>query len=288
VPLESTPTIRRVVIMVVLAGTTTGCAAAASSRHVTSHLECPALQVPAQLARSGGVIMVGELHGTEQAPRFVGDLACALARRGLPVTVALELPVELSDRLQRLATAPAGQTNTVDWQAVFSAAWQDGRRSTAIAELVERVAAMRRAGANVGLASYAPDSAPTAQERDTGMGRAIAALAVAQRSIIVLSGNLHNRLRVGTAISRDYRPAAVTLASLVDPKRIVSLDMAYEAGTAWICTGSAPADCGVRKVGPRNPLAWGDVRLFDSTDVNGYQGRFGVGAVTAALPAAAK
>jgi hypothetical protein len=120
------------------------------------------------------------------------------------------------------------------------------------------------------------------------MGRAIAALAATQRSIVVLSVNLHNRLRIGTAITRDYRPAAVTLAGLIDPRRIVSIDMGYDAGTAWICTGSTPADCGVRNVRASNPLAWGDVRIFDSTDVNGYQGRFGVGAVTAARPATAK
>jgi hypothetical protein len=279
--------IRRAATVMLLASAANGCAPA-SSRRLASRVECPALQVPVQFVRSSEVIMVGELHGTEQAPRFVGDLACTLARRGLRVTVALELPLELSDRLRRLASTQGDQTATADWHTVFGGVWQDGRRSTAIAGLVDRVAAMRRAGMDVELASYAPDSAPTAQERDDGMGRAIATLAATQRSIIVLSGNLHNRLRVGTAISRAYRPAAVTLAGLIDPKRIVSIDMAYDAGTAWICTGSAPADCGVRQVRASNPLAWGDVRIFDSTDVNGYQGRFGVGTVTAALPAAAK
>lgn len=274
----------RVAAAIVLASATHGCA---SNQRVRARVECPALQLPAQFARSGHIIMIGELHGTEQAPRFVGDVACTLAQRGLPVTIALELPIELSDRLQRLADGRTGATPSADWQTVFVGAWQDGRRSTAIAGLVDRVAAMRRAGMNVELASYAPDSAP-AQARDDGMARAIAALAATHRSIVVLSGNLHNRLRVGTAISRDYRPAAFTLATLIDPDRVVSIDMGYDAGTAWICAGPTPADCGVHTVRAHNPLAWGDVRMFDSTDATGYQGRFGVGAVTAALPAVGK
>jgi len=279
----ASPLSYRVAAAVVLASATSGCA---SKQRVAARVECPPLQAPPQFARSGRVVMIGEIHGTEQAPRFVGDLACTLAERGLPVTVALELPLELSDRLQRLADARTGTTPSADWQAVFGGAWQDGRRSTAIAELVDRIASMRRAGMNIELASYAPDSAP-AQARDDGMARAIASLAATRRSIVVLSGNLHNRLRVGTAISRDYRPAAVTLAGLIEPERIVSIDMGYDAGTAWICTGPTPTDCGVHAVRAHNPLAWGDVRTFDSTDANGYQGRFGVGAVTAARPAVA-
>jgi hypothetical protein len=229
--------------------------------------------------------MLGEFHGTEQSPRFVGDLACTLTSRGLPVTVALELPVESSSRLGRLVADDRPNAN--DWQILFTNTIQDGRRSTAIAGLVERLAAMRHAGANVELASYAPDSAPTGQERDEGMARALAALADQRRSLIVLSGNYHNRLRMGTAITPQYRPAGFELARLIDPARITSLDIGYDAGTAWYCTGAKPTDCFVRPVKARHPMPWGTIALFDSLDAEGYQGRFGVGSLTAARPAIA-
>jgi hypothetical protein len=246
---------------------------------------CPPLEVPARLTSPNAVIMLGELHGTEQAPRFVGDLACTLAARGLPVTVALELPVEFSGLLGRLVSDD--RPNAAEWQTLFGGTWQDGRRSTAIAALVERLAAMRHAGANMEAASYAPDSAP-AQERDDGMSRTLAALAGKGRVLIVLSGNLHNRLRAGTAISAQYRPAGFGLAKLIAPERIVSLDVGYDAGTAWLCASPKPADCGVHHVNARHPAAWGTVTLFDSLDAEGYGGRFGVGAITAAMPAIAK
>jgi hypothetical protein len=230
--------------------------------------------------------MLGEFHGTEQSPRFVGDLACTLTARGLPVTVALELPVESSSRLGRLVADDRPNAN--DWQILFTNTIQDGRRSTAIAGLVERLAAMRHAGANVELASYAPDSAPTGQERDEGMARALAALAGQRRLLIVLSGNYHNRLRAGTAITPQYRPAGFELARLIDAARITSLDVGYDAGTAWFCGGSKPSDCGIRPVRARHPLPWGTIALFDSLDAEGYQGRFGVGSLTPAFPAIAK
>jgi hypothetical protein len=147
---------------------------------------------------------------------------------------------------------------------------------------------MRHAGANIELASYAPDSAPTGQERDDGMARALAALAANRRLLIVLSGNYHNRLRVGTAITPQYRPAGFGLSQLIDPARIISLDVGYDAGAAWLCSGSKPSDCGLRHVGARHPMPWGSIALFDSLDAEGYQGRFGVGPITAALPAIPK
>lgn len=243
------------------------------------------MDVPARLARPNAVILLGELHGTEQSPRFVGDLTCALARRGFPVTVALELPLELSSRLGRFVTDD--RPNATDWQAVFTNIWQDGRRSTAVAALIERLAAMRRAGADIELVSYAPDALP-AQERDDGMSRALATLAGNQRLLIVLSGNYHNRLRAGTAISSQYRPAAFGLARLIEPGRITSLDMGYDAGSAWLCSSPKPTDCGVRRIGAHHPMAFGTISLFDSLDAEGYSGRFGVGAISAAPPAITK
>ena len=275
----------RAIAVVLITWAATGCTHV-SSHATASRQTCPTLEVPARLAQPNAVIMLGELHGTEQSPRLVGDLACTLTARGLPVTVALELPVESSSRLGRLVTDERPNAN--DWRIVFTNSFQDGRRSTAIAGLVERLAAMRHAGANIELASFAPDSAPTGQERDDGMARALAALAANRRLLIVLSGNYHNRLRVGTAISPQYRPAGFGLSQLIDPARITSLDVGYDAGTAWLCNGSKPSDCGLRQIRARHPMPWGSIALFDSVDAEGYQGRFGVGAITAAPPVIAK
>ena len=41
-------------------------------------------------ARKPQFVIFGEVHGTRQAPDFVGDVACALAARGERILVAIE------------------------------------------------------------------------------------------------------------------------------------------------------------------------------------------------------
>ncbi|MEJ8628784.1 hypothetical protein P0F65_00260 [Sphingomonas sp. I4] len=47
------------------------------------------------------VVVFGEMHGTREAPAFVGNLACALAARGERVLVAVEHDVINDDDFQR-------------------------------------------------------------------------------------------------------------------------------------------------------------------------------------------
>ena len=63
-------------------------------------VECgmPIIGLAPQVKR-GGVMMLGELHGTQEVPRFVAQSACQVAAAGTPVTVGLELPVENQERV---------------------------------------------------------------------------------------------------------------------------------------------------------------------------------------------
>src|SRR5687768_14904456 len=38
----------------------------------------------------GALVMIGELHGTQEIPAFVGDLACLAASRGVAVRLGVE------------------------------------------------------------------------------------------------------------------------------------------------------------------------------------------------------
>lgn len=51
------------------------------------------------------LLLVGEVHGTNEAPALVGDLACASAKSGNAVVVALEVPIEEQARLDRFLTS---------------------------------------------------------------------------------------------------------------------------------------------------------------------------------------
>lgn len=100
------------------------------------------------------VIVVGEVHGTEQTPAFVGQLVCGLLKQGRPVILALERDGSEQEALNRYL-ASAGQP--ADAQALLSLrAWarpdsQDGRSSQAMLRLIEQVRQWRQAGQRVGV-----------------------------------------------------------------------------------------------------------------------------------------
>ncbi|AEI62652.1 DUF1688 family protein [Corallococcus macrosporus] len=71
-------------------------AAAPNAKGDTSAMdfECglPILGLGKQV-KPGGVLLLGEMHGTQEVPRFVAQTSCQTAVAGTPVTVGLELPL---------------------------------------------------------------------------------------------------------------------------------------------------------------------------------------------------
>ena len=111
------------------------------------------------------------------------------------------------------------------------------------------------------------------------------AFADTTRLLLVLSGNLHNRLRVGTAISSTYEPAGFLLKANAPGRYIISLDMANDSGTVWTCLSSATSSCQVRALRARDTIRPWSIVINDTLDANGYHGKVGVGPVRASLPA---
>ena len=82
------------------------------------------------LLERGRVLLLGELHGTAEAPAFVANVACHARSQGLDVTIALELP-----------HAEQEQVRDPDSEIVDLPFWakdyQDGRTSVAMLRLIE-------------------------------------------------------------------------------------------------------------------------------------------------------
>jgi hypothetical protein len=238
------------------------------------------------LLRRGTALLLGELHGTQEAPRFVGDVACHAVERRVPVTIALELPLDVANHITTYVAGADEAERARALAAIFTSTWQDGRRSQAIAELLDTARALRQRDFDVRVIPFSADSAASGQLRDRGMADALAeAFADSSRMLIMLAGNLHVRLRSGTAITRDYEPAGFLLRRRYPTRTVVSLDMAHDAGSAWLCPSADPKDCGVRPVRARSPAAPWSVQLSDSVSATGYHGRFAVGEPHASLPA---
>ena len=99
------------------------------------------------------IIVIGEMLGTEQAPAFVGQLACGLLKQNRPVVVALERNGTEQEALNRYLTS-AGQP--ADIRALLSGpSWalhpQDGHNSQAMLKLLDQLRQWRQGGQPVGV-----------------------------------------------------------------------------------------------------------------------------------------
>jgi len=94
--------------------------------------------------------------------------------------------------------------------------------------------------------------------------------------LIVLTGNLHNRL-----MADGTEPMGYQLRRLSPGSEIVSLDLAYSGGTAWVCTSDGCGAIEVRGKGATSP----GVELYRGFADSPYTGRLHVGKITASPPA---
>jgi hypothetical protein len=241
-----------------------------------------------RLARAGNVVLLGEVHGTQQVPHFVAQSACQVVTQGIPVTVGLEIPTGNQARLETFLASQGGEE---DWRKLMeSPFWRspypDGRGSEAVVYLIEALRKLRAQGMDVRLFAY--DHPPLeGEEREEAMARTVLEVAAAspERALLVVSGNLHPRQVRGVPWNGDYQPMGLRVSR--ERRDVYSLDIAYKSGTAWVCAmgPERTPDCGVK---PARGQDNGDryfVQLFGGRNAQGYHGIFYVGAVSASPPA---
>ena len=198
-------------------------------------------------------IVIGELHGTRQAPAAVAEIACKLAERGKPILVALELRSIADPVLQRAWAGPRKDFNRTllsdmpDWRER-----KDGVVSQAMLALLERLHALKLAGRRIDVVAFTGPRDPAQAARfaslpGQGPNEAaqadnirIAAEAKDYAKVLVLVGNVHARKLRWERARTPFDPMVVQLAS---PKQVLALDLAHSGGTAWNCVmkGAPPA-----------------------------------------------
>ncbi|TQF16577.1 ChaN family lipoprotein [Myxococcus llanfairpwllgwyngyllgogerychwyrndrobwllllantysiliogogogochensis] len=242
-------------------------------------------------AKPGAVLLLGELHGTQEVPRFVAQASCQATVAGIPVTVGLELPLENQGRVDAFLESQGGEE---DWLKLMEAPfWRspypDGRGSAAMANMLEHLRQLRAQGLDVDVFVFDHPKA-NGQQREDAMAGTVAFQVESspRRFHMVLSGNIHARTKQGLPWDKKHRPMGLLLKQRLDS--VVSLDMAYDTGTTWICSVDSKGvrdrlDCGVREAKGKDNGERYFVHTWDSTNAEGYHGVFYVGAVNASAPA---
>jgi uncharacterized protein (TIGR03067 family) len=247
--------------------------------------ECPPIEGLEPLLRPGRVLLLGEMHGTEESPAFALDVACHAARAKLPVVVGLELSPAEHARVDEFLDSEGTVTDREALLAgsIWQRDYQDGRNSVAMADLIDGVRRLRREGLKVGISLFDASGASGGQHRDRQMGLNLAAVAEAapESMLIVLSGNMHSRVSRGNPRDPDYEPMGYVLANAITRERVVALNVAHGNGSAWICGRT----CGVQRLGGAHGESRWVIEIDERTRPAGHQGWYHVGAITASPPA---
>jgi len=227
------------------------------------------------------VIFIGELHGTNESPRFVEGVVCSLLRQGKPVTLALEMSSDLQADLDRALVAnDIEATRIVEQMSYWGAAMQDGKRSVAYHHLLLETIRWKKGGDDLALLAVDAPSSSNASTRGEMIASKIrvAALDRPRATIIVFTGNLQARKTKGTPWNANFIPAAALLGDL----DLVSLNMTYRAGSAWNCGRDG---CGVHTVSKIAPTGNATIPkiVLSPTDPN-FDGEYYLGEVTASPP----
>lgn len=208
-------------------------------------------------------VMFGEIHGAAEIAPLVADAVCLAARRR-PVVLALELDETLQPNIDAFLASDGGPEALVrlgaggDWTD-----HSDGRVSTALIALVERLREMRRSGLDVGIRLVDSQRRDPTLGRDGVMAQNLEAIVRDRPDVLVISlgGNAHARRlhRFGNGRLR------LSAAAILGRERAVSLDLDAVGGTAWFCSddgcGPHPLDPvaavprrGVRPADPRESV----------------------------------
>ena len=258
-----------------------------AAEKVLPPLSCRELQGIDPLLRKGQILLLGEMHGTNEIPEFVADATCRGLRAGYPVTVALEIATEEEPRVAAFLASggKAGDQAALLAGPFWRETFQDGRRSKGMLALLDHLRSLRQEGRRIRVKLL--DRRPTAPgpERDRAMAEELQAAVKASPDdlFIVLTGNVHARTVRGT----PWDPALENMGYLVAQHYpgIVALDAAYSGGTVWICPDPNPANCNSRPVHGNSEGHAPGVKLYDKVSKEGFNGEYYVGTLTASAPA---
>jgi erythromycin esterase-like protein len=187
-------------------------------------------------AGSHRLVVLGEMHGTREAPDFAGRLAAAYAREA-PLVLALEIDASEQAAIGRyLVSAGTAADRATLLAGEFwnvSRAHNDGRRSGGVLALIEAIRRLRGEGRDVSvLAVDAGAHAADSQARDAAMARVLRACfsKLPRGRLLVLAGNVHAmRRRPDFAPPEMQTPMASRLADL----DLYSVNLTAAAGRFW-------------------------------------------------------
>jgi len=226
-------------------------------------------------------LLIGETHGTWEAPIAVASLLRDALDGGNNAVLCVELPPTEQPAIDRFLDSD-GKTTAIR-NLLQPAFWsgQDGRSSVGMFAMLELARDLRSKGNDIYVRAIDGEWTENANHRDRTMAENI--LGVRKQFpnaiLICLAGNVHTKTTKGAPCDEQYVPMGWTVSQAIP--NLVSLKVIFAGGHAWQVT-----DQGTGKT-TMNGEDRGDdpfILIHDAPN-SGCDGVFYVGAVTAAKPA---
>lgn len=228
------------------------------------------------------VVLLGEIHGTQQIPQFAGDTVCSLVKLRRQVILALEIPRNEQERID--AYLDSGGDSAARHALVESDFWRktlDGRATVAMANLIEHVRSLKSAGAKVSIVAldngWGAASQPGTRDEvmASAVGEAIKRLGP-RGVVVVLAGNVH------TARVEKFPdfPVDTPMGYLLKTDGVIAFDGSIDGGTASTY-GAVPTGRVFHKSHSGSPTEVRAFTRFSQPDDRGYSGTFHVGRISA-------
>jgi len=245
--------------------------------------ECAQLNIP-EIIKEKRLVILGELHGTKEAPAFAGTLVCNLAKGNKKIAFAIEMPASTQAQLQSafLQNQKISASNEFDALSFWNSSFQDGKRSQAYKDLLMTLWDLRATNESIKLIAIDVDETPnnTGNAREQYMASRLSSFLqeFPDYVVVALVGNLHARKLQGTPWNKAYIPMAFFLRDI----NFITFDIGYTAGSAWNCNKTACMERPVSRLKPTGVVKLPTIKLSE-IDAN-FDGEYDLNEVTASPP----
>ena len=195
----------------------------------STKLNCEKISGLDKILNARQIIILGELHGTNEAPHYIYQMTCKALSKGHTVSVALEIPQDHQNELDKYLNSQGTKSDKKDFlsNAFWSDDYQDGRRSKAMFNLIENIKILKHQGYPINL--YYMDGYSSGGREQTMANRIFEIKSQNQEQIILaLVGNFHN-----TIVEGSEKMGALILEKY-GRDQVISLNQDFVQGTAWI------------------------------------------------------
>ncbi|MGI2259084.1 hypothetical protein [Shewanella sp. GXUN23E] len=217
------------------------------------------------LSKGSDLILVGELHGTNESPAKFYDIVCNLENlTSRKITVAFEFQDKNIMFLNGYNDLLDGVKSSSEWKLNH-----DGKTSVAMYELLQRIRALSEKN-DLEVMFFDGEG----DDRELLLAKNIYASVSNDRIVVVFTGNRHNQIKHGNVWDEYSKNMGAYLTEMnVD---LVSINLIHTGGKAWVCMD----DCGIHEF----KGVFTESEFFKANEQSRYQYHWNIGPITYSVP----